>query len=269
MKTMGVHNKLPEIGFGTYKVFEKEVIKNALRSGYRLIDTASNYDNEEIIGRALKEADVLKTEITVQSKLRYSKMGYDNALFSFEETLKKLQVEVLDTYLIHWPAASPQYEEWEKVNYNTWRAFERLYEEKRVKVIGVCNFMEKHMNALVRECKIMPIVNQIEVHPGFNQRNAVDCCKEKNIIVQAWQPLGKGEVLNNAVLASIAKEYNKSIAQICIKWLLQHGISPIVKSNHLERMKENRMVYDFELSEEHMKSINKLPFCGGEGVCVK
>jgi len=261
--------EIPSVGFGTCEIYDKEIIKEAISNGYRLIDTAAHYFNEEVIGQAIKEIEVPRSEIIVQSKLWYSDMGYDNALFAFEESLKKLQMDVLDIYLIHWPAANPKYPEWEKTNFDTWRALERLYEEKRVKAIGVCNFMERHIQSLIQECKVVPMLNQIEVHPGFYQKSVIEYCQGQNIAIEAWGPLGEGEVLNNEILVDIAKEYNKSTAQICIKWLLQHGINPIVKSSNTERMIKNRDVLGFEISKEHMICIDQLPFCGGAGAIVK
>lgn len=203
------------------------------------------------------------------TKLWYSDMGYDAALKAFDESLSRLALEYIDLYLIHWPAAVGKYPEWKKTNRETWKALEELYLSKKVRAIGVSNFMERHLDALMDDCRIKPMVDQIENHPGFYQKRITEFCNRENIRLMAWSPLGAGEVLNNDKLKSIGEKYQKTSAQICLRWNLQHAYLPIPKSKTCERMRENLELFDFTLSEEDMESIDALPFCGGQGAVVQ
>lgn len=172
-------------------------------------------------------------------------------------------MEYVDLYLIHWPA---QGEAGEELNAQTWRAFETIYKEGRAKAIGVSNFMDHHLDKLSQCAEIMPMVNQIEYHPGYMQPETVAYCKEMGILVEAWSPLGSGKVLNNAQLEYIAGKYGKSVAQVCIRWCLQNEILPLPKSVTPERIRQNMAVYDFTLSEDDMATINHLSYIGGSGL---
>lgn len=182
---------------------------------------------------------------------------------AFEVSLKKLGLEYLDLYLIHWPAVARWHDDWHKINRSIWRAFEELYREGRIKAIGVNNFLAHHVQALTEDSDIKPMVNQIEYHPGFGQVKSAEYCQANGIVVEAWSPLGSGGVLKNGELNLIAKKYNTSAAQICIRWLLQKNIVPLPKSTHEKYIMENVDVFDFSLSEEDMAVIDRIPYCGG------
>lgn len=257
---------LPEIGFGTWHIKDESILENALISaiklGYKHIDTASKYQNEKFIGKILKKYNIQRNEIFITSKLWNDNKGYEETLKAFDDTLKNLQTEYLDLYLIHWPMTSKN---WEEINWDTWRAFEKLYNEGKVRAIGVSNFLIPHLQSLKKNIKIMPMVNQIEFHPGFMQKDTVEYCIKNNIVVEAWSPLGSGKMLKNIELNEIANKYNKSVAQICIKWCLQNNIVPLPKSVCYERIKENINIYDFSISNEDMKYINSMNYfaCSG------
>jgi len=222
---------IPSIGFGTSLIKGKEcieIIKNAIDVGYRHIDTAAVYDNETEIGQAIRESNIERKELFITSKVWKDSMGYDNTLKSFESSLKKLNLEYIDLFLIHWPKNDDN-----KLNIDTWKALEKLYKEGKVKAIGLSNFLKHHLEIILNNCEIMPAVNQIEFHPGLMREETIEICKKNNIVVEAWAPLGKGSMLNNENLEKIAKKYNKSVAKLCIKWYLQNDVIPLPKSLHL------------------------------------
>lgn len=245
--------KMPSIGFGTYKSGDEEEtiesIKYALKVGYRQIDTAEFYGNEEAIGKALKQSSIKRSDIFLVTKLWNSSHGYDNAIEAFNKSIKKLNVDYLDLYLIHWPTL---------LNSETWRALEDLYESGKVRAIGVSNFKMGHLEELKKTARIMPMVNQIEVHPCFCQKELVEYCRENNIQVVAWSPIMRGQLLEVPLMMDLAEKYNKSIAQIALRWNIQNNIIPIPKSSHHGRIKDNFEVFDFKLSQEDMIKINKL-----------
>ena len=258
--------EIPCVGFGTWKINGDEAAEsaviNAINAGYRHIDTAAVYGNETGVGKAVKKCGIKREELFITSKVWNTMRGYDNTLAAFDESMEKLDLKYLDLYLIHWPASKNRFENWEKINYETWQALIKLYKEGRVRAIGVSNFLPHHLEALM-SAEIKPMVNQIEFHPGKMQEDALSFCRENNILVEAWSPLGRGAVLDNETLKDIAGKYNKSVAQICIKWCLQNGVLPLPKSVTPERVKENANVFDFEISDADMKIINEMPFCGG------
>lgn len=262
--------QIPCIGFGTWQTPNGETainsVKAALKAGYRHIDTAACYGNEASVGQAIKESGVPREEIFVTSKVWNTERGYEKTLAAFETTMAKLDLDYVDLYLIHWPAAANQFENWKEINAQTWRALEELYIEGKVKAIGVSNFLPHHLEALLEGVKVVPMVNQIEYHPGFMQAESVDFCRAHNILVEAWSPLGTGNVLNNKTLIMMAQKYSKTVAQICIRWVLQHGLLPLPKSITESRIIENTEVFDFELKEEDMAIIDAIPFCGGAGI---
>lgn len=245
--------EIPALGFGTFKVEEgSEVInsvKEALRLGYRHIDTAAVYGNEQGVGRAIKESGINRKELFITSKVWNSDQGYDSTLIAFEETMKRLDTDYLDLYLIHWP---------KPLNKETWRAMEKLYDEGRVKAIGVSNFKVHHLQDLMDSGTITPMVNQIELHPRFTQKEVREFCNKYNIVVEAWAPLMQGKVFSIELLQALAEKYNKTISQIVLRWDLQMGLVTIPKSITPERIKENMDIFDFELSEEDMEGITEL-----------
>lgn len=248
--------EIPSIGFGTSLITDEEclrVIKQAIKVGYRHIDTASAYNNEKEIGQAIRQSNIDKKELFITSKVWKDSMGYDNTLKSFENTLKDLNLEYIDLFLIHWPKNND-----EQLNIETWRALEKIYKEGRARAIGVSNFLKSHLEIIINNSEIAPMVNQIEFHPGLIRHETIEYCKQKNIVLEAWAPLGKGKMLTNETLINIAKKYNKSVAQICLKWCLQNDVIPLPKSGNEERMKQNLDLFDFEISGKDMETINNM-----------
>lgn len=259
--------EIPSIGFGTWHIKDKEKIRvsitTAVNNGYKHIDTASKYSNEEFIGEVIKENNIDRNKIFITSKLWNTDKGYENTLKAFNETLRKLQTDYLDLYLIHWAKTC---DNWEEMNIDTWKAFEKLYIDGKIKAIGVSNFTVDALESLMKNCKIKPMVNQIEFHPGLMQKEIVDFCKKNDILIEAWSPLGSGRMLNNDTLISIAQKYNKSVAQLCIKWCLQNGVLPLPKSITPSRIRENYNVYDFVISDADMNTINNMEYFAGSGM---
>ncbi len=263
---------IPRVGFGTYKATDEEAadcVKTAVEAGYRHIDTAYFYGNEAGVGRGVAqcrgEYGLKREDIFVTSKVWNTDRGYEKTLAAFEKTMENLKLDVLDLYLIHWPAAASQYENWEELNLGTWRAMTELYKKGRIRAIGVSNFRPHHLKALM-ETEVKPMVNQIEYHPGCLQEETVNYCKKNGILVEAWSPLGRGRVLTHPVLAELAEKYQKSTAQLCLRFCLQHGIVPLPKSVNPERIRENGEIFDFEISSEDMERIDNLGEFGGSGL---
>lgn len=252
---------MPNIGFGTSLIEGEECVNNikqALQAGYRHIDTASAYKNEIYIGQAIRESKISREEIFVTSKVWKDSMGYENTIKSFNNSLQNLGLEYIDLFLIHWPRNND-----EKLNIDTWKALEDLYKQKKVRAIGLSNFLKHHLEIILNNCEIVPMVDQLEFHPGLTRQETLNFCKEKNIVVEAWAPLGKGKMLQNEDLVRISNKYNKSVAQICIKWCLQNHVVPLPKTTNWNRMLENKDVFDFTISDEDMKFINNMEFFAG------
>lgn len=262
--------EIPSIGYGTWRLKNKEetidIIKNAVEVGYRLFDTAIAYGNLKTIGEGLKQSKIKREELFITSKLWNDSRKYEEVIEACKNTIKELDCEYLDLYLIHWPASPALYEDWKEKNNETWKAFEYLYNEGYVKAIGVCNFKTHQLEPLLESCTIRPMVNQIEYHIGQRQQEIVDYCREKNILVEAWSPLGSGKMLKIEELQKIAEKYNVSTAQLCIKFCLQNNVLPIPKSKDKQRMKENLETNDFVISDEDMKLLNEMPYLGGSGL---
>lgn len=269
MRKLKLYNgiEIPEIGFGTWHIKdEKELefsIKNAIENGYTHIDTASKYKNEELIGNTIEKYNIPRENLFITSKLWNEDKGYDNAIKAFQGTLDRLKTDYLDLYLIHWPMTA---DNWEELNAETWRAFEDLYKMGKVKAIGVSNFMIQHMESLRKIANILPMVDQIEFHPGMMQKEILEYCRNNNIVVEAWSPLGSGRMLDNEDLKRIADKYKKSVAQICVRWCVQNNVIPLPKSTHLERIKDNIDIYDFIISDVDMKYINNMEYFAGSGL---
>ncbi len=260
--------KIPCVGFGTWQTPDGETavnsVKAALEAGYMHIDTAAVYGNEESVGRAIAESGVRREDIFVTSKLWNECRGYESTLAAFDETMKKLGLDYLDLYLIHWPANKLQFENWNEINLATWRAMTELYREGKIRAIGVSNFLPHHLESLM-QTEVVPAVNQIEFHPGFMQSETLEYCKKNGIVVEAWSPLGTGRMLSNETLIAIARKYDRSVAQLCIRWCLQNGTLPLPKSVTPARIVENTDVFDFVISDEDMTVINAMEYCGGSG----
>ena len=192
-------------------------------------------------------------------------MGYESTKIEFEKSLKRLNLDYVDLYLIHWPANAKNYDNWQYTNAATWKAMEELQASGRIKSIGVSNFVEEHLEVLSQTANVIPAVNQIEFHPGYWQQELVEYCKKQKIVVQSWSPLARGNVFENEVLQSIAQKHSKSVAQICLRWIIQHDVVVIPKSNSPDRIKENIDLFDFELSPDEMLLIYNLPQMGFSG----
>jgi methylglyoxal/glyoxal reductase len=248
--------KMPWLGFGVFKVQEGEevvnAVKTALEVGYRSIDTAAIYRNEEGVGQAIVESNVPREELFVTTKVWNGDQGYEATLAAFETSLNKLGLDYLDLYLIHWPVPS------KGLYIETWKALEKLYKDGRVRAIGVSNFNVNHLEDLLANCEIKPMVNQVEYHPVFNQKELHDFCKKNEIQLEAWSPLMQGGLLNDPVLVEIANKYNKSTAQVILRWDIQTGVVTIPKSIKPHRIADNADIFDFELTLEDLKQISTL-----------
>ncbi|WP_042349220.1 aldo/keto reductase [Bacillus massiliogorillae] len=254
--TVTLHNgvKMPKFGLGVYKVEDgSEVInsiKYAVKAGYRAIDTAAFYKNEDGVGQAIKEIDIPREDLFITTKVWNDNQGYEETLAAFEKSLKKLNLDYVDLYLVHWPVKG-KYKE-------TWKALEKIYREGRAKAIGVCNFHIHHLEDLLEEAEICPMVNQVELHPYLSQVELRAYCASKDIKVEAWSPLGRGRLLDDSKLAELAKKHNKTVAQIILRWDLQSDIITIPKSTKEHRIIENATIYDFELTDADMQVIDSL-----------
>ncbi|KHF40633.1 aldo/keto reductase [Halalkalibacter okhensis] len=249
---------MPWLGLGVFKVEEGPELINAVKAaivqGYRSIDTASIYGNEQGVGEGLlagiKEAGIKREDLFITSKVWNADLGYETTLKAFNESLTKLGLDYLDLYLIHWPVEN-KYKE-------AWRALESLYIEGKVKAIGVSNFQIHHIDELMKTATILPMVNQVERHPRLTNKELLQFCEGKGIQLEAWSPLMQGEILENEVLLSIAEKYKKSTAQVILRWNLQNKVVIIPKSTKEHRIISNSNLYDFELTREEMDQIDQL-----------
>ena len=259
--------KIPCVGFGTWQAQNGEAavaaVKEALKCGYRHIDTAADYGNEESVGIAVKESGIARKDIFITSKLQNSMHGYENTMKAFEQTMSKLDTDYLDLYLIHWPNPIKYRSRWQEAAAGTWTAFEELYKAGRIRAIGVSNFRPHHLEALIKTATIMPMVDQIRLCPGDTQDTVVDYCRKHSILLEAYSPLGSGRIFQVPQMQAIAKKYGKSIAQICVRWSLERGYVPLPKSVTPQRIKENADVFDFELSQQDVQTIADLKGCCG------
>jgi diketogulonate reductase-like aldo/keto reductase len=257
MQTVKLNNgvEMPILGLGVFQVTDLTVcersVLDAISIGYRLIDTAQSYKNEEAVGRAIRQSGVAREELFITTKLWIQSKGYEGAKKAFEASLKKLQLDYLDLYLIHQPYGDV---------YGEWRAMEELYKEGRVKAIGVSNFHPDRLMDLILNNEIVPAINQVETHPFHQQIEAQKFMQENNVQIESWGPFaeGKNNIFQNELLASIGKKYNKSVAQVILRWLTQRGVVAIPKSVRKERMEENFNSLDFQLNDEEMENIQTL-----------
>ena len=260
--------QIPKIGFGTYKLKDgnnAEVFKMALEAGYRYFDTASFYENEEVLGQVLKESGIPREELFIASKVWKTEMGYEETKAALNRSLEKLQMDYLDLYLTHWPIPSADCEDWKQLDIDTWRAMEELQKEGKIKAIGLSNFLPHHIDNILEHCTIRPVVNQLELHPGYMQEAAIRYCWENEIAVQAWSPVARGRIFDNKLLVSLAEKYQTTVAKICLQYLKQRNILIIPKASTMERMKENLAASTFEIDREDMQKITSMPQCGWNG----
>lgn len=257
MKTITLNNgiKMPLLGFGVFQISDpklcEEAVLNALNSGYRLIDTAAAYMNEEAVGSAIAKSGIPREELFITTKLWIQDAGYENAKKAFETSLKKLGLDYLDLYLIHQPMND---------YYGSWRAMEELYHEGKIRAIGVCNFYPERLADLCMNVNVIPAINQVECHPFFQQKDAIKTMNEFGVQIEAWGPFAEGNygIFENETLKEIALKYNKTIAQVILRWNIQRNVIVIPKSVHKNRIEENMNIWDFELSKEDMDLISNM-----------
>lgn len=262
--------EIPCVGYGTFRTdpaVTAQAVQDAIAAGYRHIDTAKVYENEVGVGQGIKAAGVPREELFVTSKLWNTDRGYEAAKAAFQASLDRLGLDYLDLYLIHWPANEKQFgADTAKINAETWRAMEELYEAGKIRAIGLSNFMPHHVAELLKTAKIKPMVDQIEVHPGWTHAEEIKKLQAMDIVVEAWGPLGGqgATVLVDPTMQKIAATHGKSTAQVSLRWILQQGVVPLPKSVHVDRLKQNMELFDFELSNEEMQTIAALPNLGGQ-----
>jgi diketogulonate reductase-like aldo/keto reductase len=251
--------EIPCIGFGTWQTPNGDVavssVFGALEAGYRHIDTAQMYGNEESVGIAVKKSGIDRSDIFITTKLSNSVRGYRQTLYAVEQSLKKLDTAYIDLFLIHWPNPVKFRDRWQEANAETWRALEELYDAGRIRSIGISNFRPHHIEELMKTAKIAPMVNQIRLCPGDTQDEVVDYCRARGMLLEAYSPLGVGKIFEVPEMRKLAEKYGKSVAQICIRWSLQRGYLPLPKSVTPSRIRENTEVFDFELSPEDVRLI--------------
>ena len=258
--------KIPKIGFGTYNeefADNKEAILSAIECGYRFFDTASLYETERSLGNALKESGIARSEVIIETKLWIDEMGAENAEKAIDRSLERLQTDYVDIYMMHWPRQTGKDDEkWKELDAETWKAMEKMVEQGRVRRLGLSNFLPHHLKNILDNCTIRPVVDQLELHPGYSQEAAVAFCKENDVLPMAWSPLGRGRenaTIGNAILVRLAEKYGRSIQQINLRFLLQKGILPIPKASSVQHMKANLDVFDFELSDDEISMLSCMP----------
>ncbi len=248
--------QMPQLGFGVWQVSDEqaaEAVSNAFKAGYTSIDTAMIYRNERGVGKAIKQSGIPREKLFITTKVWNADQGYDNTLRAFKESLEKLELDYIDLYLIHWP--TPQFDQY----VDTYKALEKLYHDGRVKAIGVCNFEIEHLERVLKECEVKPVLNQVECHPYLAQNELRAFCEQHDIFLEAWSPLDQGgDVLKDEVVVKLAEAYGKTPAQIVLRWHLQRHTIAIPKSVTPSRILENIDVFDFQLSDSDMEQINGL-----------
>lgn len=263
---------IPCVGFGTYKNTDPaeclSSVREALAAGYHHVDTAQFYFNEENVGEAIRESGLPRNEIFLTTKVWNTSQGYDNTLRAFDESMGKLGLDYLDLYLVHWPVAKDYATDYPSAFTQTWRALEKFYADGKVRAIGVCNCLKEHLNVLFGECKVKPMVNQIEYHFGFSdpdQTESADFSRANGIVVEAWAPLCRGRAFGNPVLKAVAEKYGKTEAQILVRWCLQHETLPLPKTVSPARIRENADVFGFVISDEDMAALDAVDTVGRLG----
>ncbi|MBR6733912.1 MAG: aldo/keto reductase [Kiritimatiellae bacterium] len=268
-RTLANGVKIPCIGYGTWQTPEGDVardsVKKALELGYRHVDTATVYGNEASVGEGIRLSGVRREDVFLTTKQWTNERGFDNTVAAAERALKTLGVDYLDLYLVHWPAVEKLSPDWAAINAETWRGFEKLYKDGKVRAIGVSNFMPAQLAALKECAEVQPMVDQMEFHPGYIQRNVLDYCRENGIVVEAWSPLGSGRLLADPLVNEIGAAHGKSAAQTCVRYALQHGIVPLPKSVTPERIAANADVFDFALTDAEMAALDAMPETGYSG----
>ena len=268
-RTLANGVKIPCIGYGTWQTPGGDVarnsVKKALELGYRHVDTATVYGNEASVGEGIRLSGVKREDVFLTTKQWTNERGFENTVAAAERALKTLGVDYLDLYLVHWPAVEKLSPDWAAINAETWRGFEKLYKDGKVRAIGVSNFMPAQLAALKECAEVQPMVDQVEFHPGYIQRTVLDYCRENGIVVEAWSPLGSGRLLADPLVNEIGAAHGKSAAQTCVRYALQHGIVPLPKSVTPERIAANANVFDFALTDAEMAALDAMPETGYSG----
>ncbi len=258
--------KIPCVGFGTWQTpsgaIARESVKCAIEAGYRHIDTAACYGNEADVAQGINDAGISRQEVFITTKHWITERGYTKTVAAVEASLKALNTDYIDLYLVHWPCVEMVSPMWKEINAGTWRGFEKMYKDGKIRAIGVSNCLPEHILAIEDMCAVKPMVNQIEFHPGYDQSALVEWCLNHGMTVEAWSPLGCGAVLNSPILACIAEAHHKSVAQVCVRYAIQSGVLPLPKSTHRERMIANADVFDFCLNDYEMLAIRTMPPIG-------
>ncbi|MGT2949419.1 aldo/keto reductase [Streptococcus devriesei] len=260
--TMNDGLTIPKVGFGTFKAADGEEAYQstleAIKAGYRHIDTAAYYRNEESVGRAIKDSGIARDELFVTTKLWNDAHSYEGAKAALAASLERLQLDYVDLYLIHWPNPKAIRDHWQEGNAEAWRYMEEAQKAGLIRSIGVSNFLVHHLEALAKTAKVTPAVNQIRLAPGCYQEEVVDYCRKHDIVIEAWGPLGQGEIFSNADMKALAEKYDKTVAQVALAWSLYEGFLPLPKSVHKDRIKENLDFTDIQLSAEDADAIRHL-----------
>lgn len=261
--------RIPVVGFGTWQSPDGEIARNAVRvaleSGYRHIDTAAAYGNEESVGAGIRLSGVRREEIFLTTKHWITDRGYEKTIAACEESLRRLGTDYVDLYLIHWPCVEKISADWAEINLSTWRGFEKLYRDGKVRAVGVSNFLEKQLAPLIEAAEVKPMVNQIEFHPGYTQPETAAYSREHGMLVEAWSPLGCGTVLGDPVVNAIAEAHGKTAAHVCIRYAMQKNALPLPKSVTPSRIIDNTKVFDFSLTDEEMSRLDAMPRTGYSG----
>lgn len=261
--------RIPVVGFGTWQSPDGEIARNAVRvaleSGYRHIDTAAAYGNEESVGAGIRLSGVRREEIFLTTKHWITDRGYEKTIAACEESLRRLGTDYVDLYLIHWPCVEKISADWAEINLSTWRGFEKLYRDGKVRAVGVSNFLEKQLAPLIEAAEVKPMVNQIEFHPGYTQPETAAYSREHGMLVEAWSPLGCGTVLGDPVVNAIAEAHRKTAAHVCIRYAMQKNALPLPKSVTPSRIIDNTKVFDFSLTDEEMSRLDAMPRTGYSG----
>lgn len=258
--------KIPCLGYGTWQTpnggVTKRCVKDALNAGYRHIDTAFIYGNEQEVGEGIKESGVPRSDIFLTTKHWVTERGYEKTLAAIEASLNNLGMDYIDLYLIHWPCVKKCSPDWEQINAETWRGFEKAYKDGKIRAIGVSNFQKKHVDALIKYAEIKPMVNQLEFHPGFTQLENIRDMQNMGLLTEAWSPMGSGAVLKDERLIAMASKYGVSVSQLCVRFALQENVLPLPKSTNAGRMAQNMDVFGFEITEEDISALENFPLLG-------
>lgn len=260
--------KLPKIGYGTYKCTDgsdERIVRMALDAGYRMLDTAAIYKNEEYVGKAMKESGIPREDIFLTSKVWKTELGYEKTHGSFGESLERLQTDYLDLFLLHWPKPDPDCANWKELDRESWKFLEEMYHAGKVRAIGVSNFLPHHIEALLETAEVRPMVNQLELHVGYMQDTAVQFSKSLGIQVQAWSPLGRRRVMEEPIVIQMADKYGVTAAQFLLRFLLQQDICVIPKASSEDRMRQNLEIPKFEITSEDLYLLRCLPQTGWGG----